>query len=115
MRVLLIGGTRFLGPYVVSDLAGRGHEVAVVHVLSPDEIEPPLSGDLRLLDVETGEAQEVTIEGSTRALYRRRLEAWRDEIRAMCRARSVHYVSVETDTPLERVMLSELRTVGFLK
>jgi uncharacterized protein (DUF58 family) len=96
-------------------LAARGHEVAVVHVLSPDEVEPPLSGDLRLLDVETGDPQEVSIDGGTRALYRRRLEAWRDEIRAACQVRGVHYVCVETDSPLERVMLSELRRVGLLK
>jgi nucleoside-diphosphate-sugar epimerase len=31
MKVLVIGGTRFLGPYVVEELLGRGHEVAVFH------------------------------------------------------------------------------------
>ena len=63
----------------VTALAARGHEVAVIHTLSPDEVEPPLGGDLRLLDVETGDPQEVTIDGGMRALYRRRLAAWRDE------------------------------------
>ena len=95
-------------------LAARGHEVAVVHVLAPDEVEPPLGGDLRLLDVETGEPQEVTIDGGMRALYRRRLAAWRDEIRAACRARGVRYVPVETDTPFERVVVYEMRRVGVL-
>ena len=98
----------------VTALAARGHEVAVVHVLAPDEVEPPLGGDLRLLDVETGGAQEVTIDGGMRALYRRRLAAWQDEIRAACRARGVRYVPVETDTPFERVVMYELRRVGVL-
>jgi uncharacterized protein (DUF58 family) len=93
-------------------LAARGHEVAVVHVLSPDEVEPPLGGDLRLLDVETGDPQEVTIDGGVRALYRRRLDEWRDEIRAACRARGAHYVPVTTDTPCDRVMLYDLRREG---
>jgi len=96
-------------------LAARGHGVTVLHTLSPDEIEPPLGGDLRLLDVETGAHQEVTIDGRVRKLYRRRLAAWRDEIRAACRARDVRYVSVETDTPFERVVLYELRRVGLVK
>jgi uncharacterized protein (DUF58 family) len=96
-------------------LAARGHEVAVIHVLSPDEVEPPLGGDLRLLDVETGGPQEVTIDGGMRALYRRRLEAWRDEIRATCRARGAHYAPVVTDTPFDRVMLYDLRRVGLVK
>jgi uncharacterized protein (DUF58 family) len=96
-------------------LAARGHEVAILHVLSPDEVEPPLGGDLRLLDVETGEPQEVTIDGGMRALYCRRLEAWRDEIRATCRACDAHYVPVVTDTPFDRVTLYDLRRVGLVK
>ena len=31
MRILIIGGTRFIGPYVVRGLAALGHEVAVFH------------------------------------------------------------------------------------
>jgi uncharacterized protein (DUF58 family) len=96
-------------------LAARGHEVSILHVLSPDEVEPPLGGDLRLLDVETGEPQDVTIDGGMRTLYRRRLEEWRDEIRAACRARDVHYVPIVTDMPLDRVVLYDLRRVGLVK
>ena len=95
-------------------LAARGHEVAVIHVLAPDEVEPPLAGDLRLLDVETGEPQEVTIDARVRNLYRRRLAAWRDEIRTTCSARDVHYVPIETDTPFDRVVLYDLRRAGVL-
>ncbi|MFQ6102524.1 MAG: DUF58 domain-containing protein [Anaerolineae bacterium] len=96
-------------------LAARGHEVTVIHLLSPDEVEPVLGGDLRLLDVETGDPQEVTIDGGMRTLYRRRLAGWRDEIRATCRARDVHYLPVETDTPFDRVVLYELRRVGVVR
>jgi uncharacterized protein (DUF58 family) len=96
-------------------LAARGHEVAVLHTLAPDEIEPPLAGDLRLVDVETGELQEVTIDARTRAGYRRRLAAWRDEIQAACRARGVRYVSSETDMSLDRLVLYELRRAGVLR
>jgi uncharacterized protein (DUF58 family) len=96
-------------------LAARGHEIAILHVLSPDEVEPPLGGDLRLLDVETGLPQEVTIDGGMRALYRCRLEEWRDEIRATCRARDAYYVPVVTDTPFDRVVLYDLRRVGLVR
>ena len=99
----------------LSHLAARGYEVTVVHVLSPDEVEPPLGGDLRLLDVETGDPQEVTIDGGMRALYRHRLAGWRDEIRRTCRAGDAHYVPVETDVPFDRVVLYDLRRVGLLR
>jgi uncharacterized protein (DUF58 family) len=96
----------------ITRLAARGHEVAVVHLLAPDEVEPPLAGDLRLLDVETGQPQEVTVDAQVRALYRRRLAAWRDDIQAACRTRDVHYVPVDTDTPLDRLVLYNLRRTG---
>jgi len=99
----------------LTSLAARGHEIAVIHLLAPDEVEPPLAGDLRLLDVETGESQEVTIDGGMRALYRRRLAAWRDEIQVTCRARDVHYLPVETGTPFERVVLYDLRWMRLVK
>ena len=31
MRVLIIGGTRFIGPHVVRELNARGHEIALFH------------------------------------------------------------------------------------
>jgi hypothetical protein len=96
-------------------LAARGHEVSILHVLSPDEVEPPLGGDLRLLDVETGDPQDVTIDGGMRTFYRRRLEEWRDEIRATCRARDTRYVPIVTDMPFDRVVLYDLRRVGLVR
>ena len=111
------GSEAALGGYVegLNALAVRGHEIAIIHTLSPDEVEPPLAGDLRLLDVETGAPQEVTIDGGMRTLYRRRLQAWRDEIQATCRARDIHYIPVETDTPFDRVVLYDLRKSGVVR
>ncbi len=40
---------------VIRELAATGSELIVLHVLSPDELDPPLEGDLRLVDIETGE------------------------------------------------------------
>ena len=31
MRILIIGGTKFIGPYVVRELVGSGHDVTVFH------------------------------------------------------------------------------------
>ncbi len=96
-------------------LRARGCEVNVVHILSPDEVEPPFSGDLRLLDVETGGVQEVTIDGGMLALYRRRLVAWRREIENYCLSRDINYVSVETSLPFDELILYHLRRRGLVK
>jgi hypothetical protein len=70
---------------------------------------------LRLLDVETGSPQEVTIDGGMRDLYMKRFEEWREGIRADCVRRGVHYVTVETDIAWEKVILFNLRRLGAVK
>jgi uncharacterized protein (DUF58 family) len=96
----------------INTLLSKGHEVGLIHVLSPDEMAPPIGGDLRLVDVETGQTQEVTIDGGMRDLYMKRLEAWRDGIRADCVKRGVHYIGVDTSMAWEKVILFNLRRLG---
>jgi uncharacterized protein (DUF58 family) len=93
-------------------LQGRGYEVAVIQVLSPDEANPEIVGDLKLIDVETGIPQEVTVDAEMRALYIQRFQAWQAEIGAYCTRRGIHFVPVETSTPWEQLILSELRRVS---
>jgi uncharacterized protein (DUF58 family) len=114
---LLISDMLSPGGYVdgLNALQGRGYEVGIIHVISPDELEPPLAGDLRLIDSETGAGQDVTIDSAMRALYDRRLREWRDGIAAYCLGRDVHYVAVETGTPWENVILYELRRAGVVR
>ncbi len=90
-------------------LQGRGHEVTAIQVLSPDETNPVFTGDLKLIDVETGIPQDVTIDETMKRLYIERLHAWQAEINAYCTRRGIHYVAIDTGTPWEQLILSELR------
>jgi uncharacterized protein (DUF58 family) len=96
-------------------LQQRGHEVAIVHVLSPDEVDPPLAGDLKLVDVETGLAQEVSLDSGLRSAYRERVQAWRTEAQTFCRARRLHYLAVQTDRAWDEVVLYDMRKAGMVK
>ncbi len=96
-------------------LQGRGYEVGIIHILAPDEIDPALAGDLRLIDTETGSPQDVTVDGGMRDLYGRRLREWRDQMAAYCLGRDVHYIAVETGTPWENVILYALRRAGVVR
>lgn len=90
----------------INALLGRGYEVGLIHILAPDEVEPQMAGDLRLVDSETGAGQDVTIDGAMRDLYTRRLREWREEIAASCLSGDVHYVTIDTGTPWEDVIFS---------
>jgi len=96
-------------------LQARGFEVGLIHLLSPDEMEPPLGGDLKLVDVETGADAEITLDPTTLALYRERLGGWLAEIGSYCAGRHVHYIPVTTDLPWEKLVMQTLRVKGVLK
>jgi uncharacterized protein (DUF58 family) len=96
-------------------LRSAGHEVNVLHLLSPDEQQPTLAGDLRLHDVETGLARDVTIDASMRRLYEQRFEAWRAGLEQHCFSRDINYVTLSTALPFETVILGHLRQRGFVR
>lgn len=78
-----------------------GHDVSLVQVLAPEDLEPPLEGDLTLEDVETGELLDVTIDGDSLRAYRARLEQLFAGLRAHARRFGGAYVRAASDGPLE--------------
>ncbi len=99
----------------LSQLQSRGHAVTLLHLLAPEELDPPLAGDLRLVDMESGQTQEVSLDGGMRDLYRRKLLAWRDEIQTTCRKRGIRYLGLSTAQPWDRVILHQMRYMGVVK
>lgn len=95
-------------------LQALGQEVSVVHVLAPDELDPLLEGDLRLVDAETGAGRDVSLSPGLLALYRRRLEDFTEEAAAFCRRRGMAYALVNTAWPLDEVFLRRLPEAGVL-
>lgn len=96
-------------------LAGRGFDVTVLHLLSPQEVEPQLGGDLKLLDSESGQEVEVTVDDDLLERYRQGLHAWREEVNSFCGRRAMHYVPLDTSLPFEELLFALLRQRGVLK
>ena len=109
------GAGRELVRNIQEQLRARGYEVGLLHILSPDEVDPPLAGDLKLVDVETGADAEITLDATTLARYRERLRAWQAELAADAAGRGVHYIPVTTDVPWEQLVMRTLRMKGVLK
>jgi uncharacterized protein (DUF58 family) len=93
----------------ISELAGTRCEVAVLHTLSSDELDPPLEGDLRLVDRETGENVDITADLFTLDDYRARLAQWQANLDEFCTKRRVAYVPTPTTLPLADLVFAELR------
>jgi uncharacterized protein (DUF58 family) len=94
---------------VIRELAATGSELIVLHVLSPDELDPPLEGDLRLMDSETGEGIDVTVDLATLDAYKARLAAWKAGFADVAAKRRATYVDLPSDANLSDLMFAELR------
>lgn len=94
---------------VIRELAATGSELIILHVLSPDELDPWIEGDVRLVDVETGDGLDVTIDLATIDDYKLRLAAWQEGFADLAAKRGATYVPVSTDLPLAELVFAELR------
>ena len=71
--------------------------------------DPPLDGALRLVDAETGDELEVTVDEDLRRLYQHRLERHLLDVERFCRQRSVEYLRASSAIAFEDVVLKYLR------
>jgi hypothetical protein len=94
---------------VIRELAATGSELIVLHILSPDELDPPLEGDLRLVDTETGEQVDVTVDLATLDTYKARLADWKAGFADLAAKRRASYVDLPSDVNLAELMFAELR------
>ena len=87
----------------------RRFDVHVVHLLSADEMAPAFGGDLRLIDVETGEVRDLTLDGEAQRAYRQRLRDFLERAEQFCLRHEIAYHRVVTDTPVEEFVLRQLK------
>jgi len=90
-------------------LLERRFDVHVVHVLAADEMNPSFGGDLRLLDAETDEERDLTLDAEALRGYHERLRVFLDRAEQFCRGNEITYHRVVTDTPVEEFMLRQLK------
>jgi uncharacterized protein (DUF58 family) len=96
-------------------LTGRGYDLIAVQVLSPQEIEPDITGDLRLKDVEDGDLAEITISSPLLKRYKANLAAYCEHLQTFCQQREIQMLTVRSDTPIDTLMMDHLRKRGVLK
>ncbi|MFQ5801376.1 MAG: DUF58 domain-containing protein [Candidatus Methylomirabilales bacterium] len=110
---------------VVSDLLASGFEagldllisrrcdLVLLHMVTPQEMDPPFAGEVILQDAETGEVREVPGEAAL-GQYRKNLQAFFDRVEGFCRRRGIDYLRFSTAVPLEDLVLRHLRIGGVL-
>lgn len=96
-------------------LKGHGYDVFAIQIVSPEEMDPKLGGDLRLKDMEDGDAAEITITAPLLKKYKQLFTAYSNRLHDFCAQRDIVHMTVKSDTPVDTFVLDYLRRRGLLK
>lgn len=107
----------FLSPSAARGLERLGaarHQVHALHVLAPEERDPQLEGDLRLVDAETGDDVVVSLSPRLLRIYRDTLAGLEQDLSAAARRVAATVTPVDSAEPIEDVIFQRLRAQGLL-
>jgi uncharacterized protein (DUF58 family) len=96
-------------------LARRQMDVYVIQILSQEELEPDVKGDLRLVDCEDGDEAEVTVSAPLLARYKQTLNSFVGGAQEFCSRRGINYLVANTQTPVKELIASYLRRRGLVR
>ncbi len=89
-------------------LAHKGYDANLIQVLAPEEMDPAVGGDLLLVDSETGEGREVTINDRLLASYLATLSEYTTSLENFCRKHGVGYSLISARDSFEDLLLKNL-------
>ncbi|HZZ71687.1 MAG TPA: DUF58 domain-containing protein [Pirellulales bacterium] len=96
-------------------LIARQMDVYVVQILSAEELHPDVTGDLRLVDCEDGDAAEVTITPPLLKRYEQTLAQFVAGAKNFCNRRGMNYLLAKNDTPIDRFITTYLQQRGLVR
>lgn len=92
----------------------RKHEVVVLQIVTPEELEPELFGDLELVDSESGARVELTATPHAVEQYRRAVRRATRTMRRFVTRQGGRFFQVTTATPVEDIVRDVLLRHGVL-
>lgn len=96
-------------------LLARQYDLYLLQILCPEEIDPPLVGDIRLVDCEDEEVAEVSISQALLKRYKQKLDAYCHGLRDYCSRRGINYMFTNTAVPFDQIVLSYFRKRGLVR
>src|SRR5207244_2812965 len=96
-------------------LVTRQLDIYVIQILSQEEIEPEVVGDLKLVDIEDEDVAEITVSAPLLKRYKQNLAAYRAALHEFCTRRGITYLFTSNQVPFDRLVLTSLRQRGLVK
>lgn len=96
----------------LEELAKRKHQLLVIHIVDPQELNPDSSGDVMMRDVESGRERRFFVDAQLKRRFQEELANYFDEIEALCVSRGIDYLRTSTQVPFDEFVLQTLRRVS---
>jgi hypothetical protein len=96
-------------------LVSRQMDVFVIHLLSQEELDPDVKGDLKLVDCEDQDVAEITVSAPLLVRYKSTLNAFVSGAQEFCNRRGMNYVLANNQTPVKDLISNYLRRRGLLR
>src|SRR6516162_6530283 len=96
-------------------LVARQLDIYAIQILSQEEIEPEIMGDLKLVDAEDDDVAELTVNGPLLKRYKQNLAAYRAALHDFCTRRGVSCLFTSNQVPFDRLVLTYLRQRGLVR
>ena len=96
-------------------LVARQFDIYVIQILSQEETDPEIVGDLKLVDVEDNDEAEITVSGPLMERYKQNLAAYQSGIQQYCNRRGITFLFTSNQVPFDRLVLTYLRQRGLVR
>lgn len=96
-------------------LLAQDMDIYVVQVLSAEELEPDLQGDLRLVDCEDGDVAEITMSSFLMKRYKETLASFVGSVKEFCARRGMTYLLARNELSVEDLVTGYLRQRGLVR
>lgn len=87
----------------------------VIQTYDRRELDPSVTGDIELVDAETGDTQTVTVTPKLKRAYRQRFESFSDELEAYCKKHQILSFRTPVQEAFDDLILRVFRAGGFVE
>jgi hypothetical protein len=96
-------------------LVAQQMDVYVIQVLSQEELEPDVKGDLKLVDCEDQDEAEISVSAPLLARYKATLNVFTGSAQEFCGRRGMNYLLANNQTPVKDLVANYLRRRGLVR
>jgi uncharacterized protein (DUF58 family) len=98
----------------VKYLTYKKQEVILIHILSPEELEPNYYGQVKLIDSETREDRNIILNPSIMKAYKKQLTSFKSSLREIASKYGAAYIEASSEESIDKIILEKFMRSGIV-